>query len=139
MFRLLEETDYEKGFPHILTHLTILGDYTKDKFLQYFSQQSPNKEIWVYESNGTILATASVLYEFKWSRGGSMVAHIEDVVVHPSLQGQGLGKKLMIFLIKQIEENKKVYKIILDCNDSNITFYEKCGFVKKENQMVIYF
>ncbi|KAJ1500746.1 hypothetical protein HMI55_003750, partial [Coelomomyces lativittatus] len=32
---------------------------------------------------------------------------------------------------------KKVgcYKIILNCAENNITFYEKCGFVKKEVEM----
>ena len=28
------------------------------------------------------------------------------------------------------------YKVILDCSDSNVKFYEKCGFQKKEVQMV---
>ncbi len=28
------------------------------------------------------------------------------------------------------------YKVILDCSDQNVAFYEKCGFEKKEVQMV---
>ena len=28
------------------------------------------------------------------------------------------------------------YKVILDCNEDNVTFYEKCGLIKKEIQMV---
>lgn len=31
------------------------------------------------------------------------------------------------------------YKIILDCGEHNVPFYEKCGLVKKEVQMVRYF
>eukprot|EP01095_Lingulamoeba_sp_RSL-Kostka_P015402 TRINITY_DN707_c0_g1_i2.p1 TRINITY_DN707_c0_g1~~TRINITY_DN707_c0_g1_i2.p1 ORF type:complete len:105 (+),score=13.02 TRINITY_DN707_c0_g1_i2:209-523(+) len=30
------------------------------------------------------------------------------------------------------------YKIILDCSEKNVTFYNKCGFKKKEIQMVLY-
>lgn len=30
------------------------------------------------------------------------------------------------------------YKIILDCSQKNIPFYEKCGFSHKEYEMVLY-
>jgi len=30
------------------------------------------------------------------------------------------------------------YKIILDCSEKNVPFYEKCGFKKKEVQMAFY-
>lgn len=30
------------------------------------------------------------------------------------------------------------YKVILDCSDSNVPFYQKCGFTRKEVQMVSY-
>lgn len=28
------------------------------------------------------------------------------------------------------------YKVILDCSEENVPFYEKCGLIKKEVQMV---
>lgn len=28
------------------------------------------------------------------------------------------------------------YKVILDCSEDNVPFYQKCGLVKKEVQMV---
>ena len=31
------------------------------------------------------------------------------------------------------------YKLILDCSESNVKFYEKCGFKRKEIQMARYF
>jgi glucosamine-phosphate N-acetyltransferase len=31
------------------------------------------------------------------------------------------------------------YKVILDCSEKNVPFYEKCGFTVKEKQMVVYF
>lgn len=30
------------------------------------------------------------------------------------------------------------YKIVLDCSDRNIPFYERCGFQSKETQMTKY-
>lgn len=44
----------------------------------------------------------------------------------------------MIDQLKAMAKTLGVYKVILDCNDSNIDFYEKCGFKKKENCMAWY-
>lgn len=33
-------------------------------------------------------------------------------------------------------DSQGCYKVILDCSDDNATFYEKCGFKRKEVQMV---
>lgn len=33
-------------------------------------------------------------------------------------------------------QSQGCYKAILDCSDSNVPFYEKCGFTQKEVQMV---
>lgn len=35
-------------------------------------------------------------------------------------------------------QSQGCYKVILDCSDSNVPFYEKCGFTRKEVQMVSY-
>ena len=66
------------------------------------------------------------------------VAHIEDVIVDNTYRGKGLGKMLVQ---KCIDYAQKLdcYKIILNCSDENIPFYEKCGFSKKENEMTLYF
>ena len=63
------------------------------------------------------------------------VAHIEDVVVDKSMQGYGLGKKLLEIAKK---ESKDCYKIILDCSSENVGFYKKCGFEWKGNQLALY-
>lgn len=38
----------------------------------------------------------------------------------------------------RIGDNLGCYKILLDCSEDNVKFYEKCGFKKKEVQMVKY-
>lgn len=139
MFRLLNENDFEKGFPIILQHLTTVGNWTLKEFLQHFVYlQSKPQETWVFERNNQIMATGSILWETKWIHHGATAAHIEDIVVHPDYQGQGIGKKLILHLIQRCREKQGVYKILLDCDDKNVLFYQKCGFTKKENQMVIY-
>ena len=42
----------------------------------------------------------------------------------------------MIECLKQIAKAMNCYKIILNCSEKNIKFYEKCGFELKEVQMV---
>jgi len=40
--------------------------------------------------------------------------------------------------LKHIGFAQGCYKIILDCNDKNVGFYQKCGFKQKEIQMALY-
>jgi len=58
--------------------------------------------------------------------------------VKKSYQKLHLGYEI-IETLKAIGKEKKVYKIILDCSDDNIGFYEKCGLKRVGNEMAIYF
>ncbi len=55
-------------------------------------------------------------------------AKIERVAILDEFQGQGLGKKLMEFLIQKISESKKVKTATLGAQIHAINFYEKLGF-----------
>ena len=82
---------------------------------------------------------------------GFKIGHIEDVVVDSSYRGFNLGLKLLLFwshwkfdLSRIIQELRRVgeaagcYKVILDCSEKNVGFYERCGFVRKEVCMAWY-
>lgn len=84
-----------------------------------------------------IVGCATLLIERKLLRGGSTAAHIEDVVIAPSHQGQKLGK-LLIDACVQLASRLECYKIILDCETRNVGFYEKCGFVERGVEMKKY-
>ena len=58
--------------------------------------------------------------------------------ISAEFRGKGYGKMMIEYLIDKAKENQ-VYKIILNCSDDNIKFYEKCGFELKSNQMAKYF
>ncbi|KAL9261554.1 Glucosamine 6-phosphate N-acetyltransferase-like protein [Drosera capensis] len=88
------------------------------------------------EDSEKIVATGSVFIEKKFIRSCANVGHIEDVVVDASVRGLHLGKKIIDFLTKHAE-SEGCYKVILDCKEENIPFYEKCGFKPKEVQMVM--
>lgn len=85
------------------------------------------------ENNSMPICTAS-LYILPTFRGDFFsFAQIENVVVHPHHRGKDYGRQIIKHLVKFAENQ---YKIILNCTDENVIFYEKCGFVRKGNQMV---
>ncbi|PSC72859.1 glucosamine 6-phosphate N-acetyltransferase [Micractinium conductrix] len=86
---------------------------------------------------GSIIATATLVVELKFIRGCSKCGHIEDVVVDSTYRGLRLGLRIIEALMKAAEE-AGCYKVILDCSEENVPFYEKCGLIKKEVQCVRY-
>lgn len=88
----------------------------------------------VAEQSNTVVGTATLHVLEKLIHGGSFVGLIEDVSVKDKYQGKGIGKLLIEELIK-IAEDKKCYKVILNCNKEVKTFYEKMGFKSNEIQM----
>ena len=81
-----------------------------------------------------IVGTASLVYERKFTWGGAVVAHVEDVAVHKDHKGNGIGSALMSHVIEQAKA-AKCRKIVLDCSDGNVDFYERCGFRQNEVSM----
>eukprot|EP00878_Enallax_costatus_P031181 GHUV01034075.1.p1 GENE.GHUV01034075.1~~GHUV01034075.1.p1 ORF type:complete len:134 (+),score=26.98 GHUV01034075.1:319-720(+) len=88
-------------------------------------------------STGKLVGTASLIVEKKFIHSCGKVGHIEDVVVDEAARGQKLGQRLIEELIS-IAKQQGCYKVILDCGEHNVPFYEKCGLTKKEVQMVKY-
>ena len=54
-------------------------------------------------------------------------AYIQDLMVHPSYQGQGIGTQLMTRMIEYLK-CKGIYMISVIYEDSLKPFYEKFGF-----------
>lgn len=50
----------------------------------------------------------------------------------------GIGQKI-VEKLTELAKKKNCYKIILDCKETNIPFYEKIGFQQKGSQMSKYF
>ena len=92
----------------------------------------------VSNNDENIIGSATILIETKIIHNFGKVAHIEDVIVDNNYRGKGLGKMLINKCINYAKDHD-CYKIILNCSDKNIPFYEKCGFSKKENEMALYF
>ena len=137
--RHLEKDDYNKKYLLLLKQLSIIDEnkITKNNFDLFVNNLYENNQIYVIEKNNQIIGSITLIIENKIIHNFGKVCHIEDVVVDKNTRGLGLGRKLLDFA-KEFSKKNNCYKIILNCNEKNIIFYEKCGFEKKEVEMVMY-
>ena len=150
IIRNLYETDYSTNYLQLLGQDFAINSntITYTDFVEYVSKLHNNHQVFVIENNNNdnnieatnsqIIGSSTIFIETKIIHNFGKVAHIEDVIVHNEYRGHGLGKVLLDKCI-EIAKQEGCYKIILDCSDNNCKFYEKCGFMKKGNQMALYF
>ena len=118
----------------------------------------------VDKNTDMLVGTGCVFMERKFLRNLGSVGHIEDIAVSKKAQGMKLGLRI-IQALTAISEAQGAYKTILNCSTDNIreftcstavlssylplvwritqtilllvpAFYQKCGFVEKEHEMV---
>jgi glucosamine-phosphate N-acetyltransferase len=97
-----------------------------------------NHFIFVIEIDNQIVATGTLFIEPKLIHDVSKIGHIEDIIVSKEYRKMGLGKKMINYLVN-LAKQQKCYKVILNCTNNYISFYEKCSFKLTNNQMSIYF
>ena len=148
--RNLHDTDYSTNYLQLLGQDFAINSntITYTDFAEYVSKLHNSHQVFVIENdnndadikstNSQIIGSSTIFIETKIIHNFGRVAHIEDVIVHNEYRGHGLGKLLLDKCI-EIAKQEGCYKIILDCSDNNCKFYEKCGFMKKGNQMALYF
>ncbi|KAG9439756.1 hypothetical protein H6P81_019921 [Aristolochia fimbriata] len=141
--RRLQLSDKSKGFVELLNQLTLSDSISDMDFAVRFQELNSCGDdhfIYVIEDDrvGKIIATGTLFIEKKFIRNCGKVGHIEDVVVDSSARGKRLGQKIIHFLSERAK-SVGCYKVILDCDDKNRGFYQKCGFKEKGVQMAKYF
>lgn len=134
--RKLQRRDIYNGFLLSLDSLRRSSHIKPKKANSIFDKISKNTDyvIYVAEYNGEIIGATTLLIEQKFIHDGGKVGHIEDVVVRKEFQGKGVGKKIVISLLKYAQK-KGCYKTILDCSDELVPFYESIGFKRHSNSM----
>ena len=131
----LKETDYQSYFT--LINEWKVSNFSDKLFSDFLNDLNENHQVFgVFEKN-ELIGAATVLFEKKMLRDGSIVMHVEDVVVQKSKRGKNVGKQLIQFLI-DLAKRRNCYKIILNCDETVKKFYEKCGFLNKNLEMSIY-
>lgn len=125
----LSNSHYEDALK-VLAQLTSVGDVSADQFNEFIALQGDGYILRAIEDhNGRLVGIATLLLERKLIHGASKVGHIEDVAVDASQRGKGLGKVLISHLI-EIAASKGCYKVILDCSEENVGFYQHCGMTR---------
>ena len=90
--------------------------------------------------NNKIVGTGTVILEKKIIHNFGKVGHIEDIVISQEYRGKGIGRKIINHLFEFCKTNN-CYKILLDCVDENVNFYQKCLSdlkLKKQNNLAFY-
>jgi len=140
--REIEEEDFSKGFFETLSNLSEVGEIKNETSLAIKILNKINKDknykiiIAEDKENHNIIGTATLLIEQKFIHNGGKAGHIEDVVTRKGYEGKGVGREIIKELIKIAKENG-CYKVILDCDEKVIKFYEKIGFIKHSTMMRI--
>lgn len=129
-------TEDREGVLAVLAVLSEIGNITESQFAQqvkYWDSQFLDNRTHIYhpvvitDQNGVIAAVATLFLERKLIHECGIVGHIEDVAVSKAYQGRKLGQAIIQHLTA-LALKCKCYKVILDCNESNVLFYEKCGY-----------
>lgn len=134
--RLLEPGDFHRGFLETMVGLAPvdLTPEEADKVLQ--ERTISGITTLVAEQEGMVVGTASLLIERKFIHRGGTIGHIEDVAVHPDFGGRGIGQELVAQLI-ELASRARCYKVILNCHEHLIPFYERSGFRRHDTGMRI--
>jgi glucosamine-phosphate N-acetyltransferase len=139
VIRELKDSDLRNGFFETLSNLSQIGSIDRDQdraamVLKSIKENNLSR-IYVAEGeDGQIIGSITLLLEQKFIHNGGKVGHIEDVVSRKEYSGKGVGSALVQKCI-DLARNEKCYKVILDCSQENILFYEKSGFRKHEVSM----
>ncbi|MBT4209764.1 MAG: GNAT family N-acetyltransferase [Candidatus Komeilibacteria bacterium] len=133
--RQLKEEDLVdgSGFFETMSNLVKIKDLdiaTRKKVFRNASGKGVYILVAVSDEEGDkeqIVSTVKLFVEPKFFYGGRSTGHIEDVATREGFEGNGLAKALLGRAI-EIAKKDNCYKIILDCRECLVPFYEKSGF-----------
>jgi glucosamine-phosphate N-acetyltransferase len=136
VIRPMVAPDLERGFLATISSLRP-SRLTQEQAVEVFRKRMRQKvHTFVAVLEGQVIGTASLLIEQKFIHDGGAVGHIEDVAVHQEYQKHGIGGMLVRRLLDECR-SAGCYKVILDCAEQVIGFYEKLGFHRWERAMRI--
>jgi GNAT superfamily N-acetyltransferase len=92
----------------------------------------PDYTLYVAERAGDVVGSFALLVMHNLGHLGAPSAIVEDVVVAPTFQGEGIGKAMMQFAL-DLCRDKGCYKLMLSSNakrEQAHAFYESLGFTR---------
>ncbi len=140
--RYVESADYDNGLIELLSQLTSIdkSKIPKEQFNTFVNTLDANSshKIFVYEVDSRVVGSGTIVCEQKLIHNLGKVGHIEDIVVDEHKRNSGIGFTI-IERLTQYAKEQGCYKVILDCNEKNVQFYEKCGYKRHGIEMAKYF
>jgi len=138
--RELEVGDLKNGYFCTLKNLSDLGNVEgnreKAELILNNINANPLHRIFVAIDKQTseVIGATTLLVEQKFIHDGGKAGHIEDVVTRKGFEGLGIGSALINHSL-HFARTVGCYKVVLDCSDNNISFYQKAGFRVHETSM----
>jgi len=99
------------------------------KALKMIIRNKKTGTIFVAIKDKKVVACVNILYTISTALG-SKVALLEDMIVNPIYQNQGIGKRLVAYVLKYLK-NKKIKRVTLltdGDNEKGHNFYKSLGF-----------
>ncbi len=121
--RTVKIDDYESLTPFWKEHYFVSEMDSRDHF-SLFLEKNPDLSVLI-EDDGKIIGTALGSYDGR--RG-----YLQKVVVDKDYRKHGVGKELVLEVAKRLKEAGAAF-IPISAEEKLTSFYEKCGFVKKDS------
>jgi len=130
IFRNIEYSDFDKGYMDLMYEFTNYNyPITKEEFINFIDTHKNYKIVVIYsEIEKKIIGAGTIIIVHKIHN--NPIGQIEDVIISEKYRKNRLGKQIIEKLIDIGKNEFKCYKIILNCLEKNIKFYENCGFVE---------
>ena len=127
--REIMEKDFEEYI--VLNNTNISKNYFNNFLVNILND---NHMIYVIENNKKFIGTGTYFIEFKLTHNGCKMGHIENIFIKKEERKKGYGKKLVKYLVKNLEE-QGCYRIDLSCKKYLKHFYNLNDFVNNEITM----
>ena len=127
IFRELNKKDYEEYIRLINEFRPVNNHITKETFESIYDIIFKNSIIFIIEIDNKLVASGKLLIEQKFIHNLAKYGYIEDIIVSKENRNNGLGKKIVKYIVDYCKENK-FYKITLTCDEKLVNFYKKNNF-----------
>jgi glucosamine-phosphate N-acetyltransferase len=134
---IIKELDCDDNYNEYLELMYEFTNYKKDVTIEDFKNyvnQKTKLRIIILKNNENKIIGAGTIFNIEKLHNNS-IGQIEDVIITEKYRNMGLGKTIINKLIEIGKTKFKCYKIVLNCLDKNIKFYEKCDFTISGVQM----
>jgi glucosamine-phosphate N-acetyltransferase len=112
---------------------TLLAEIRSNPLHRIFVAAIPQRQ----GTREVVVGTTTLLVEPKFIFNGGRVGHIEDVSIRRGYENMGLGRRLVSHAT-QVAKEMGCVKIVLDCSEETMPFYEKLGYSYQDNCMKIF-